>query len=105
MFSFFVIVGTLAAICASYFAKLWAIDSKWYFYVLAIALFFVGGNAMIFSIKYGGISMAIVATQLARIIVGASLGFFLFHEKVSTQQLIGICFAIPALILLIFPSK
>lgn len=105
MFAFFAISGALAAVLASFFAKLWVVQDKWYFYALAATLFFIGGNLGIFAIKHGGISITTFATQMLRLILASGVGLLYFHEKLTTQQTIGMALAVPAIILLVFPFK
>ncbi len=82
------------------FAKYWGItnNQNWLYAGLAINLLTV--FFYMYSIRLGGLAITTSVILLITIAISVVLGFFFFHEQVSTSQWVGIGVGFLAIILI-----
>lgn len=82
--------------------KIKALVSTRILYLLVLLFYMVGLNFLIYTYKYEDISVASVTMEIFNIIILTIAGRFLFKEKISKTELLGIFIGIIAITLLEF---
>ena len=102
-FYFYLIIAPICFASGNTLFKFWAIQEKWWLLTSALLLFVVGNFCIAKAIKMTSMLATISVAPLITLTLSLSIGFFYFHERLSTTQYVGLFFAIIAIILLVFP--
>lgn len=73
--------------------------------ILSLALYCVGNLMMVRLMREGGLGLAISASSIAQLVVVNVIAFIVFGERLSLQQLAGVCLGIIAMILMLLPAQ
>ena len=88
-------------IVADVLAKQFALDGKLVFGVLSIGGYVLANIAWLISLRSGGmLSRGSVIFSALNGVVAVVLGLFVFHEKASPHQLVGMALGIAAIVFL-----
>ncbi|MFA5270303.1 MAG: hypothetical protein WC400_01675 [Patescibacteria group bacterium] len=81
-------------------AKSWIGNGKWYLFVIALALTTLSGLSYILALRLERIVLLESVWTAVVLLATLALGFFIFHERVSIQEGVGIVLLIVAIVLL-----
>lgn len=80
--------------------KKWVVSDLKIYYVIGLLIWVVGLNFLAFSFKYKGIAVASMIFILCNTITLLIAGYFLYGEKISTQEMLGIVLGLGSLALM-----
>jgi glucose uptake protein len=104
-FYFSILGATICYILGDFWAKIWTTKNSPAWLVGSLAIYFLGSLFFILMIKKSSLSLAAATAPLAIALTGILLGYFYFHERLSTIQYFGVGLGIIALALLLFPTE
>jgi len=78
--------------------KLWVL-------VASLALYCIGNLMMVKLMREGGLGLAISASSVAQLLIINIIAFFLFGERLTTQQSVGVALGVVSIALMLFPAK
>lgn len=78
--------------------KLWVL-------VASLALYCIGNLMMVKLMREGGLGLAISASSVAQLLLINIIAFFLFGERLTTQQSVGVALGVVSIALMLFPAK
>jgi small multidrug resistance pump len=78
--------------------KLWVL-------VASLALYCIGNLMMVKLMREGGLGLAISASSVAQLLLVNIIAFFLFGERLTTQQSVGVALGVVSIALMLFPAK
>lgn len=96
----FLIAAAGAEILSDIIAKYWAAAPSKLLFAAAVGMYAIGAALYIPSLLKEGLIVTSLIWSLISVIGYLVVGYFLFHESLSLQQIAGIVFAIIAIILL-----
>ena len=86
---------------ADVLSKKWSLGSGWLFAAGALSAYLVANVFWLFALKNGsGLARGATIFSVSSAIVAVALGVFLFHEKVSSAQAVGMVLGIVAIALI-----
>ena len=80
--------------------KYWSVKSNHWFMIGAFLLYIVAGLLLAFSFKRKEVAVALAVLLCFNLILIAVLGFTLFKETLGLKEIIGITFALIAIVVL-----
>jgi multidrug transporter EmrE-like cation transporter len=80
--------------------KIWVEGRQTRYYITGLILYIVGVNFLAFSYLYRNIAVATTLTNIFNILILTAVSWFWFKDKLTIQEMIGIAFAIVAIIIL-----
>lgn len=93
-------LGVAFEITGDAFIKKWSIDNGTPWLIIGFSIYLIGSGFWVASLKYEAISRAITIFMLLNVIGVVLVGLFIFREKLTMQQILGILLGIVALILI-----
>jgi drug/metabolite transporter (DMT)-like permease len=78
--------------------KLWVLAAS-------LALYCIGNLMMVKLMREGGLGLAISASSVAQLLLINIIAFFLFGERLTTQQSVGVALGVVSIALMLFPAK
>jgi drug/metabolite transporter (DMT)-like permease len=89
----------LFELIADIFAKNWSIKGGWFLAAVSLAAYLLANTFWLFALKNGsGLARGAIIFSLVSAIIAILLGVFLYHEKVSTYQMIGMFLGLVSLV-------
>ena len=86
---------------ADILAKNWSLKGGWLLAATSLLGYLLANTFWLFALKNGsGLGRGAVIFSLASAIIAISLGVFLYHEKVTTHQMIGMVLGLISLMLI-----
>ncbi len=73
--------------------------------VASLALYCIGNLMMVKLMREGGLGLAISASSVAQLLLINIIAFFLFGERLTTQQSVGVALGVVSIALMLFPAK
>ena len=85
---------------ADIFAKEWALQGKYIFWIVAIAGYIIANIFWLYAIRNGsGLSRGAIIFSVASAVVAVIIGFVFYKEAITKIELIGVVLGIISLIL------
>ncbi|THV21368.1 hypothetical protein [Peteryoungia ipomoeae] len=78
--------------------KLWVLAAS-------LALYCIGNLMMVKLMREGGLGLAISASAIAQLVLINVIAFFLFGERLSMVQSIGVALGVVSMALMLYPAK
>ena len=100
IFLLFAGVSALLFIVGDVLLKFWAERSNVWFMIIAFAVYIVAGFFTALSLKRKDLAIAIAVMLSINLIGVALIGFTVFKEALGLKEVIGISFALAAIIIL-----
>ena len=83
-----------------YYSKVWCLKPNWSLAILVTSLYAISGAMWLPALRqHGQLSALSAVWSSLSVIICVLLGVFLFHEQLSTRQIIGLVLALFAVIL------
>ena len=73
--------------------------------IASLALYCIGNLMMVKLMREGGLGLAISASSVAQLLLINIIAFFLFGERLTTQQSVGVALGVVSIALMLFPAK
>lgn len=90
-------------IIADVFAKEYSLQDKWYFWVAAILSYIVANVFWLWSLKNGsGLARGAIIFSVASAVLALIIGWWFYHEELSTIQIIGLFVGVISLVLILW---
>ena len=96
----FIILATILEVGADILFKNWTLKNRNLLLFSGLALYFIGTVFWAISLKFESISKSISIFTILNLIIIVLIGVFLFKEKLSILNIIGLILGIISLILL-----
>jgi multidrug transporter EmrE-like cation transporter len=93
------LLSASSVILGDLFGKYWSTNSKTAFFVLALIAYFLSGVFYIPTLLRQGLVISSLVWSILSIVGFLFIGFVIFHETVTTIQLVGIILGIISLVL------
>ena len=95
------LVLILFELIADVLAKNWSLNGGWFLAIASLTAYLLANTFWLFALKNGsGLGRGAIIFSLVSAIIAILLGVFLYHEKVSTIQMVGITFGLVSLVLI-----
>jgi multidrug transporter EmrE-like cation transporter len=94
------LLSAFGVVIGDYFAKLWSVNTKTTFLILAFVGYLASSFFFIPSLLKEGLIVTSVIWSLISIIGFLFIGFVVFKESLNLWQVVGICFGVISLIIL-----
>ncbi len=90
-------------IVADIFAKEYSLQNKWIFWAAAILSYVVANAFWLWAIKGGsGLARGAVIFSVASAVLAIIIGWYFYHEDLSTRQIIGLAVGVVSLALILW---
>lgn len=99
-FLLFIGIAVLFEVAADIFLKKWALENKSILLIVGLSLYFIGTIFWAVSLKYELLSKAVSVFTIVNFVLVVLVGIFLFNEKLSLLNKIGIALGILSVILI-----
>src|ERR1035437_2832288 len=87
---------------ADVFSKEWSLRDKWWLAAIGIIEYMVSNIFWLASLKSGaGLGRGVIIFSIASALIAAILGYFIYHEPVTTIQAIGVVIGIISIAFLV----
>ena len=96
----FTILSSAFTLTGIAMTKNWVASNKPHLFVLALVLYTLSGLSYMFALRSERVVLIESVWTTVVLLATLALGFFIYHERISMQEGIGIIFAIIAAILL-----
>ena len=80
--------------------KEWSIDNKTFYLIAGLAIYFISTVGWAYSLKHNLLSKAITIFTVLNLLLVLLAGYFIFNERLSTPNKIGVVLGVVSVILL-----
>jgi small multidrug resistance pump len=82
--------------------KEWSIDNKTFYLVAGLAIYFISTVGWAYSLRHNLLSKAITIFTVLNLLLVLLAGYFIFNERLSTLNKVGVVLGVISVILLQF---
>ena len=100
LFFGFILLAVLLEVTADILFKKWTINNRNLFFIIGLAIYFVGTIFWAFSLKYEFLSKAISIFTILNLIIIVLVGLLIFKENLSLVNKLGVLLGVLSIILI-----